>query len=351
MNDFFDKDFEFEKVIKKSKRITNFKIIGISTIICILLIGVAYFINTQIVATIDANQSKFLQSYYKLRRPNEYIGSVKSTNGILENTLEYTTYKIINNKPIYNGTYSLKTNIFDKKSGDLGYDGGYIRNSIFVGEDKNTGGLMEYNSMGYKKMRFYHPKVKYYREPNEIKEMDNLDENSYAEVAISFNKSFSFDEAYKMIPNNLDICWYWIDNYKGDKLKEHKKFAEVGKSDYISQDGVVGVRGIDRFGKKIKANNSNKEDGTLENEFVDPYVHGLSLKYIDNKAFVDIKKDLDLEYLTKEVDLDKLYYNNEPINLNEPLEVIGVVVTGKVKDIKALEDNKNIKTSVLGYYK
>ena len=351
MNDFFDKDFEFEKVIKKSRRITNLKIIGISTVICILLIGISYFINKDIVATIDANQSKFLQSYYKLRRPNEYIGSVKATNGILENTLEYTTYKIINSKPIYNGTYSLKTNLFDKKSGELGYDEGYVRNSIFVGEDKNTGGLMEYNSMGYKKMRFYHPKAKYYREPNEIKEMNNLDENSYAEVAISFNKSFSFEEAYKMIPNNLDISWYWIDDYKGDKLKEHKKFAKSGKSDYISQDGVVGVRGIDRFGKKIKPNNSNKEDGTLENEFVDAYVHGLSLKYIDNKAFIDIKKDLDLEYLTKDVDLDKLYYHNEPINLNDPLEVIGVVVTGKVKDIKALEDNKNIKASVLGYYK
>lgn len=351
MNDFFDKDFEFEKVIKKSKRITNFKIIGISAIISILLIGVACFINIEMVATIDANQSKFLQSYYKLRRPNEYIGSVKSTNGILENTLEYTTYKIINNEPIYNGTYSLKTNIFDKKSGDLGYDEGYVRNSIFVGEDKNTGGLMEYNSMGYKKMRFYHPKAKYYREPNEIKEMNNLDENSYAEVAISLNKSFSFEEAYKMIPNNLNISWYWIDNYKGDKLEEHKKFAKVGKTDYISQDGVVGVRGIDRFGEKIKSNDSDKKGVTLENEFVDAYVHGLSLKYIDNKVFTDMKNDLSLEYLTKDLDLDRLYYNNESMKLNEPLGVIGIVVTGKVKDIKALEDNKNIKASVLGYHK
>ncbi|CAH2212480.1 hypothetical protein [Tepidibacter aestuarii] len=69
-----------------------------------------------------------MQSYYKLRRPNEYIGAIKCTNGVLENTLEYTTYKIIDNKPVYNGTYTLEINIFDKKVGGLGYDEGYVRN-------------------------------------------------------------------------------------------------------------------------------------------------------------------------------------------------------------------------------
>ncbi len=46
---------------------------------------------------------------------------------------------------------------------------------------------------------------------------------------------------------------------------------------------------------------------------------------------------MNLEYLTKGV------------NLSDPLDVIAIVVTGKVKDIKTLEDNKNIKASVLGY--
>jgi len=93
---------------------------------------------------------------------------------------------------------------------------------------------------------FFMPKVNYHseilqRHPQPSKDADKIARlnNSLAEVAVSFDKPYSYKEIQKMIPENLLINWYWL-GYQADRSQDaaqSQSYFGLSSSPTYNQEG------------------------------------------------------------------------------------------------------------------
>ncbi|WP_019242513.1 MULTISPECIES: anti sigma factor C-terminal domain-containing protein [Bacillus] len=174
--------------------------------------------------------------------------------------------------------------------------------------------LDKYRYNGQKLLRFAHPDVKYNKYSQEF---SKLKDNSNAEIALSFDSSYSVSEVEEMLPDNVLVNWLWVNDYPSEVLDELSN-----EQQFLYENEVIGI--------SMLAN-----DGTsLEN----PY----SLFY-ENLQIASKYRRADEELKT----LKKKITTNGSLDTSK-ISIIGAVVSGKGSDLKKLEGLPFIKNASIG---
>lgn len=322
-------DQQLAQTLKKAKRRSMFRSISISFIVSIVILIAIFFTAAQIV---DRRSSETLFSewrYMSITSPNEYESGYKDNRGFLSGVLEINTYKIIENVPIpwkekwfnynewwfpfatgaYGGISNLTVKGPDNESDQLGYYRGYN----------------PYN--GQKEMAYYVPGVDYNGKIlNDLPVIAQMGDEKLAELALSFNKDYSFAEVKALLPAGIKPVWYWVDTYddrKGFNFEPQK--GGDGKLMYPTpMSSPFGVYG---FGVRPDWDQVEPKD------FIDTIQYGIQRKDNYYSEYKRISK-----YLSQD--------NSEP--KAENVRILGVVVTGTPASLSSLNGQTYIRGAALG---
>lgn len=163
---------------------------------------------------------------------------------------------------------------------------------------------------GLKNLIFKYPYINYENIIKDFKHLDEIEDNKIVEMALSFDKQYTFEEVNNMINKDL-ITFYWVDN-NSEEQKKNKINSNLRFDD--NQESVIGIKSMNQYGD-IMYDLKDRQDN-----------------------FIDAVKKLRLS-------------GNEEIvqNIDENnIEINGIVVIGTLKEIKELKDNTMIKHAILG---
>ena len=141
---------------------------------------------------------------------------------------------------------------------------------------------------------------------NDFHFLNEIDENKIVEMALSFDKEYTYEEVNKIIDSNL-ITFYWVENNSEEQKQHMIEFNNPAFS-------VVGIKSIDGAGEF-----RNDVDGRMKNFIA---------------AINQLKEVGDTQYIE---------YIDET-----NIKIIGAVVVGSPKELKAIQNNSMIKHAILG---
>lgn len=289
-------DTSLKDALKKAKRKQLLKIIITSIIVVIMLIPIMYKVGNYFAAKSSTKLHEHLFLHNAIAEPNVQIDSqVTSNSSMFGGNIISNRSKNINGYVVpwntLTSSYSwLRTNI---DSNEL-TPGFYWSDTEFYEYDKQTKN---------KFATFYNPNIKDYHDgvQNELGEVSQMN-NYVAEVAISFNQPYTLKEVQTKIPDNLNIVWLYMTSPIGDESK--------------------GPAGMPVYG--FNPDTSPKE---AYKEFVDSLN-----QYDDGGHDEDIQKFLKAN-------------KNKPF---DQVKILGVMLTGKTENFKALENQDFIRGASVG---
>lgn len=320
---------KMEKSVKKAKRKANGKIVFITLIVLCSVTIVVALLNSKMTMYFESKVRESTSSLYEISKPNKFIGKYERYPGLLGGESHFTTYKIIEGKVVYTGE--------DR----FGY--GLFRNEILpegtaapeiIGFESNIEEDLQsqlYNELGQREMVFFYPSLQYKTYRNDLTLLDEIGENKVMEVALSFDRSYTFEEVKSMIPNQLHLTWLWVDDIdeKKDDLQSDmidvNKGKVIGKQNQVrSEHSAYGVSLIDENGQPI--------EDPVQN-FISEIKMGKDFKTIWQADFQNLYKTL----------------SGEDGKLTEDdLQFLGAVVTGDAKTLSTLKKLPFIKASSIG---
>lgn len=284
-----------KKALKKAKRKQVLKMSAIALLTLVIIIPVFFKVGDYFAAKNASKLHDALFLRHALTQPNVQIDSqLKAQNAIFGGNIVTNRSKNING---YTVEWSTLTSRYDWLFTHIDTNelipGRYWSDSQFYGYDKQT---------KTKSAMFYHPLIEnYYYVPDEIKGVSEM-ENHVAEVAISFDRPYTFAEIEAKIPDNLNIVWLYmtsaiVDESNGPAGMEVYGF---GPSSSPADEYKVFLKDLEAYGGK--GYNDEIKDFLEENK---------------EKDFKDV-------------------------------EVLGVMLTGQAKNFKALENKGFIRASSVG---
>lgn len=321
------------KILKKAKILTLVRTITISLLVFVLLSAAVVITNAVMLNRIAMDELANEQIFDLVARPNTYMSQYQVNDGFLTGELEYVTYRIVGNRPVYNGTYKIKYKIIPIVPGIYGYS---ERGQLTQIEVEN--GYSYYNKVGQREMKFYHPYIEYEAYQNDLAMLEGIGEDKYLEMALSFDREYSFKEVQSMLPDGIKVVWYWVNTYNEedlDKIKGHYKEVisddrqKTGEKEYqepriLFANEVYGMKGVTSTGRII-------DDPYCS--FVEAINAGLNRKNSYQSQFKKL--------------YDNLRNGKDEITKDD-IRIIGVVVTGDTASMKVLKDKEYIKASTLG---
>jgi hypothetical protein len=307
IEDAFDEK-KIKKAVRKAKFLLIFKIIIVSILVFIL----GSYVNFKIFLSYSEKAYEENDANVQLSVPNGYISESNDICGFLGGS---GTYKVVKN--IGGKTIILKDGI--SLFGLVPpMNNSRVRGGAYHVSGEWPVSLWEY---GYKKMRFFHPELKYKEYQNDLENIDNIPDGKIIEMGISFDKPYSIHEMdiIQHQFNTVDVTWAWLDEFEQSKIEELK--------DEVS-------------------NYDAKANGIYEYDIV-----GIS---INDKYTIDYDGEYDelLNNLNKSnmADHKKLY--NEIMKRGktsaDDAKVLGIVIQGTKEELSKLKGNSIIKASSIG---
>ncbi|WP_223554133.1 MULTISPECIES: sigma factor regulator N-terminal domain-containing protein [Lysinibacillus] len=282
--------------LKKAKRKQLLKIIITSIIVVLLLCPIFYKTGNYFAAKSSNRLHEQLFLHNAIAEPNIQIDSqVTSNSSMFGGNIITNRSKNINGYVVPWSTLTssygwLRLNI---DTNEL-VPGFYWSDTEYYEYDKQT---------KTKSATFYHPSIqKYFNDvPNELGEISQL-ENHVAEVAVSFNKPYTLQEIQEKIPSNLNIVWLYMTSRITDESN-----GPAGLEVYGFDPADSPKEAYDDFIDTLQEYDANKNDETIQ-EFLN-----------SNK--------------------DKRF---------EEVKILGVMLTGKTNNFKALENQDFIRGASVG---
>ena len=319
----FDDDFEnsynndsLEKTVKKAKRKSFIR----NTFIVIITLVVCIFINSIYNITSINKLDESLDEEVESSVPTGYISKANYTAGILGGKVEYNISKNIGGRVV---TLENKTKTFGINPPMVGLTKAY---QDFVNDDSWGVNLWD---NGYRKMLFFHPKIKYKKYKNDLANMEDMDDEKIIEMAISLDKAYKIDEIVDIAFDlrNLSTKWIWLDTFNKQEMNEYKQ--EVNeydpKSCGINESEVKGLN----YGYSY--NNGNIYQGIN-------YFNGIYNNWMDS-----LKE-------SRNKDSNKLYdyLSSEGKKSSKNIEILGFIVEGSKEELELLLDKSYIKGATFG---
>ena len=289
-------DTSLKGALKKAKRKHLLKIIVASIVVVLILLPILYKTGNYFAAKGASRLHAQLFLYHSIAEPNVQIDSqVTSSSSTFGGNITTNRSKNING---YLVQWSTLTSSYDWIRNTIDHNelipGFYWSDTEFYEYDKQTKN---------KVATFYHPSIKEYYNgvQNELGEISQM-ENHVAEVAISFNQPYTLREIQAKIPESLNIVWLYM------------------TSEIV--DESTGPTGTTVYG--FDPSDSPKE---AYEEFVgalEMYMTGGKIKTI--QEFLDVNRNKELD----------------------EVKILGVMLTGQTKNLKALENQDFIRGTSVG---
>lgn len=325
------KNTKLKKAIKKAKWHSILRNILISLLVLGVIMVGGSILNSEIVYRMEGNIQIAVDDFNLISAPNKYIGEVSRYHDILGGKNEYTTYKIIQGKVVYTGEEEYNYGLFQNFYGNrIGVESPSILGTSYDTEDLK---MEKYNKLGQKEMVFFYPFVNYPEYKDDLKLVKNMGPNQVVEMALSFNQAYSMDEVNNILPDNVTLSWYWIDDLNEQEKKsselrkvilEKNSDKEIYTARIRSEETVYGIKAYDNNGELLE----KPEEG-----FIRALKNGM-------------------QYDTRFKDEFERVYNNIIGNdgklTKDDIKVFGVVVTGSVNDLEGLLNLPFINASSLG---
>ena len=315
----------FENVAKKSRRKRIWKTVAISSVVSLVLLGLL----GKGLAELTSGNGRDLQKQYEVMSeiayPNvDYDSLYHTQTSFFSGTLRSDRFKDLDGVkvayPSYEGNYSLIGAFRDPTAEGtyLSLSGTYtreLRQKYPVFYNINAKGTIDTKRIP--------------QELASVKEMPN----QLVEVALTFDKAYTYKEIQQMIPSNLKINWYWIGSQSED-VDNTGALRTDPKTTYGANAGLLFTYDSD---VRKKAKEAKKEQQT----FLD------YLKKADKNLFPSVSgyntyNDVE-SYLKKFGQLDIREAENR-----DQLTFSGVILTGKAENFAQLEEKEWIYASSIG---
>ena len=288
-------DQSLKNALKKAKRRQYLKIVIISLAVVLISLPILYKTGNYFAAKGSTSLHKQLFLHNAIAEPNIRIDSqVTSNRSVFGGNIVTNRSKNING---YLVQWSTLTSSY-----------GWLRNDIdhnelipgFFWSDKE---FYEYDKQTKNKVAtFYHPAIKqYYVVENKLNEISQV-KNQVAEVAVSFDRPYTWQEIQEKIPENLNIVWLYM-------------ASEI-------RDESNGPAGMPVYGFSP----SNSPMDAYDNFIA-------SLEVYDPKGYNEV-----IQEFLKE-NKDKKFKN---------VKILGVMLTGRTQNFKALVNEDFIRGASVG---
>lgn len=326
----------FNKLILKAKVFSIIKGIVISTLVITILGFLVLYYNAITLNELGNKKLRGMQNFYNIAKPNSYIGTNQQDDRFMIGELNFTKYRFVGNKAVYDGNYKETygyMNIINRLYGDNG-------DYLFMAGAESEQELEEvqtYNKFGRRKMKFYHPSINCENYINDLVLLSNINNEKLVEISLSFNKEYTIDEVKTMLPENVTLNWLWVNTYDEEVLNNMRSHKDInGKSNpedgnannapnvIETEDDVYGIKALDGNGKKIYA---------PENDFIDMICNAKSIEGTYTTPYETL--------------FNKLSKDNNTINKSD-IKIIGVVVSGDARLVEQLKGQPFIKASTFG---
>ena len=325
------KNTKLKKTIKKAKWHSILRIVVVS----LLVIGVVMagmvggsILSRNMLQRMDGDIQMAVDDYNLISAPNKYIGEISRYHNVLAGRSEYTTYKIIEGKVVNTGDGQYYYGVFQNPFGNrFGVDYPRIFEPSFVSDDLE---IQRYDTLGHREMVFFYPFINYPQYKNDLEIVKNMEPDKLAEIALSFDKAYSMDEVKNMLPNNVTLSWYWVDD-----LSPSEKKSYVAETKGDSKEKSYSARICSEqtaFG--IKAYNNDGEP------IVNP----------EQDVFRAIERGIKFGTMFK-ADFERVHNNiagKDGKLTKDSIKVFGVVVTGNKDSLGTLAKLNFIKASSMG---
>ncbi|MGF9977282.1 anti sigma factor C-terminal domain-containing protein [Viridibacillus arvi] len=319
LNDFFDgkSTSTISKVVKKAKRKTILRNMGISLFVIVFLLITLSLSWLFIIRGSQEKAMRDIELFSRITNPNiELLESQNESNGVFEGILTFNRYKEIEGIPVDWSNHVVRYSLFGGMSR-------FKRTEIQI-KDKEDGLDRNYDrETKQRMMNFYHPDVSYSQIRNDLNTLNNFKDDTFIELGVSFNQKYTPDEVRELIPENITLKWYWVDTYSREDIKSLNTHITKYKPTFPE------------LATEIYGFSEDPTDSSMsEKRFIDDVQSGLN--YEDGKYFGEFNR----------------IYNNlkgESAKLAaENIEIIGAVVTGTPKELAELNDMDMIRATVLG---
>lgn len=247
---------------------------------------------------------------YLVSHPNEYIGKQSYIEtGLFKSTSTYDIAKKIGPRTVYAGSENMSSGLIKfglvaMQSWAISEDDKIVSSNI---ENRRS------DAFGLRNLSFMMPYVEYENTINDFHYLNEIKDNQYAEMALSFDKEYSYDEVNEMFDSNL-ITFYWVD-INGEETKEIYKETKY----YEDGDFVVGVKSHGFVGEFIKDTNE---------------------RLYNFKGAVGFLKEKNKHGVAYNINKNNIDENN--------IKISGVVIQGNPNELLKMQDNPMIKHAVLG---
>jgi|GEM_PF-316996 len=334
---------KFDKAVKKAKWRSILRTIVISLIVIVIVSISTIFIGIKVTQLESSDISFALSVFNDITAPDMYIGKSIRYEGIFGGKTVYSTYKIIEGKVVYTGQQEYSYGLFNTVDVQAINSPAIVWGKSF---DEDSLKKPTYNELGQREMIFFYPYVKYKTYKSDLNLLEDIGNDKYIEMALSFDREYSIDEVNSMMPKNVTLTWYWVDDLNSKEKEAHKpnknkqklpdgKIIDVDNpADVCSEKAAYGIKVYDSNGDKLK----NPEElfiAVIENN-----INEIEKLKTDNHKVNGIKSEVKRIY-------DNLKDKNGKIK-KENLKIQGVVVTGTAETLKSLRGLPFIKASSLG---
>lgn len=314
-NEFFPKDFEFEKLVKKARKRSIIKTMLISLVISLIVLFGLYFIGDTVMK-IKMEKETSLDSTW-----NGIMGANIEERGTIYNysltsaTVKTKLVKVVGGVPIPWGEQEkvftiLGTSRPISNNGPSGF--GNI-------EDERIPMYHE----GERVVEFFHPQVNYKQIFDDRTLLNMIDDNMVVEMAFSFDDGYSIEEVTEVFKGQL--AWYWVDTFSKEDIENDNKFNEDANS---PSDNTI--YGFEAYG----------------------FPYNRSAKAYSDSNFLSILEKVKEDGGNYQENAERIINNitNQGKLKLEPenLKIVGVVVTGKPSDLIKFNNNPMIRGATLG---
>jgi hypothetical protein len=196
--------------------------------------------------------------------------------------------------------------------------------------------LQRYNELGQREMVFFYPFLDYPNYKNDLQLLESISSTKVMEMALSFDKDYTMDEVKNIIPQNVTLAWYWLDDLDEQEKEDSKPRTE-------EQQNPDGTTYIVDYPPRLRS-----ERTVYGIKAYDP--NGISREEPEQHFIWALKNGMVYDTRFKS-EFERVFQNiagEDKEITKEDFRVFGAVVTGNAESLKNLQDMPFIKASSIG---
>ncbi|MGE7693866.1 anti sigma factor C-terminal domain-containing protein [Lysinibacillus sp. NPDC094177] len=311
------------KTMKKAQRCATWKTIFITFCVLIVTLSVGKLANDAITRFLQSQAQNSFYTLHQVKGANEFIGSIRNYPGILGGEMHYKTIKYIEGKVVLTGDDALGYGFLRD---EVLYDGAVSVLSIGSNREEDLNS-QRYNEFGQREMLFFYPFINYQKMRNDLALLPEMDDHKIMEVALSFDKGYSMQEALAKLPKDVNTTWLWVKDV--NEADDHTGKIEENRE-------VVNSYNVFRSEQDVYGFSLLNANGDVAENPAEQFVRAIS-------SGTRQKSSLQDEYKR----LEKEIGGADGLSVND-LVIYGAVVTGNKKTLANLQNLDFIKASSIG---